>query len=327
MMPPSQVLPSLASNRMTLWLILLLAGSVIVYYQNLLDRPLWLLGLPAALLALQFFVAIIVRRVMFDNAPLLVFHFALLGLVLLALIGQMTALKGNLELATNETFAGKLNNVQRGPWHNGPLEQIRFTNLGFSIQYHAGIKRDKTMNRVRLVGPDGEARELEIGDHRALVVGHYRFYTSHNKGYAPVFEWIPQGSQERVIGSIHLPAFPTHEFKQALEWVIPGTRQKIWTQLKIDEEVLPEDRPFEFAVPQQHRLVFRYQDQRVELEPGEEFVLPQGVLRYRQLSTWMGYKLDYDFTRPWMLSLALVGILALAIHFIMRARQFSAPRS
>lgn len=323
MSPVTTVFPVLASNRVTLWLMGVLLAAVIIYYQGIFDRSLVILALPTSLLALQFFLAIVIRRIMFDSAPLLAFHFALLGLVFMAFIGQMTYLKGTLELATHESFEGKLENVQQGRWHNGPLERIRFTNLGFSIHYHEGIKRDRTVNRIRSVDLNNSINYLEIGDHQALVIGHYRFYTTHNKGYAPVFEWVPLGSTETIVGSIHLPAFPTHQFNQALEWVVPGTRNKIWTHLKINEEVLPDDRSFDFTVPQQHSLVIRFQDQRFELDPGDEITLPGGVLRYRHLSSWMGYKLDYDWTRPWMLSLALIGILTLAIHFIIRARRYS----
>lgn len=322
----TQALNRLASNNTTLALMALLTVAVIAHYQNVLDRSLLVLGIPTLLLVLQFFVAMAVRRVFFDNLPLLVFHFSLLGLALLAFIGQMTFLKGTLELATHERFEGRLENVQRGPWHNGPLDQVRFTNLGFSIQYHTGIKRDRTINRIQRTGPDGKVQLIEIGDHTPLIVGHYRFYTTHNKGYAPVFEWLPAGSQTAVVGSIHLPTYPIRQFEQALEWTMPGTELKLWTHLKIDEEVLPEDRPFDFTIPRKHRLVVRFQDQRVELKPGGELVLPEGVLRYRHLSSWMGYKLDYDWSRPWMLALSMVGIIALAVHFVIRGRHLPQMR-
>jgi len=246
----------------------------------------------------------------------MVFHFALITLVVLLFFGQMVYFRGTLELSENEEFFGQLENVEQGPWHRYGLERVRFTNLGFRIRYHAGIKRANTVNRIGLTIGKAQQKLMEIGDHVPLVIGHYRFYTSHNKGYAPVFEWRPSGSAEVVTGSIHLPAYPVHEYRQALEWKIPGSDQSLWTMLNIEEDVLPADRAFDFQVPQQHKLVVRYQDQRHELMPGDELTLPQGVLLYRELSTWMGYKVDYDWTRPWLLATVLIGLGALFWHYI-----------
>jgi cytochrome c biogenesis protein len=93
--------------------------------------------------------------------------------------------------------------------------------------------------------------------------------------------------------------------------------------LAIDENLLPEDREFEFRVPSEHRLVLRYGKQRHELKPGDELKLPEGVLHYRKLSTWMGYKVDYDWTRPWLLATALIGLLGLFVHFIVKFKLLS----
>ena len=117
---------------------------------------------------------------------------------------------------------------------------------------------------------------------------------------------------------MHLPAYPTNEFRQALEWKLPGSEQSLWTMLQIDEDVLPEDREFEFTVPKRHRLIVRIGDERRELVPGDELALPGGVLRYRELSTWMGYRVHYDWTRPWMLAAVLIGLFSLFAHYVVK---------
>jgi hypothetical protein len=273
---------------------------------------------PTFLLIINFLLALFTRSILKNNWLLMVFHFALIALVILVFLGQLTYLKATLELTTNEEFSGQLENVRQGLWHRYGLTQARFTNLGFEIRYHKGIKRDKTLNKLHLINKDGRSQLIEIGDHIPLIIGHYRFYTSHNKGYAPVFEWLPSGSTEVIVGSIHLPAYPVHEYRQALEWKIPGSAHSLWTLLNIEDEVLPEDRAFDFRVPGQSQLIVRYQDQRHVLKPGDELTLPEGVLRYQKLSTWMGYKVDYDWTRPWLLATALIGLFGLFMHFIMR---------
>lgn len=311
----------LASNRFTLLSLILLAAGTIVYYQLELPGEIGFIAAPTILLIVNFLLAVVTRGILRNSLPLMVFHFALIALVALAFAGRMSYFQGTLELAEDEIFHGdprQIENVRQGPWHRYGLADAGFTNLGFRINYHSGIRRDRTVNRVALVTPDGGGRVVEIGDHVPLVIGHYRIYTTHNKGYAPVFEWRPADSDSRTTGSIHLPAYPINEYRQALEWQLPGSGLTLWTQLKIDENLLPEDQPFEFRVPDRHRVVLRSGERRFEMRPGDWIDLDGGALGYRRLSTWMGYKIDYDWTRPWMLATAIVGILALFAHYLMK---------
>ena len=307
-----------ASNRTTLTLLVVLSISIIIYYQVSLSYRLWIIAVPSFLLMLNFFLALATRDILKNSLPLLVFHFALIVLVILAFAGKMSFFNGTLELAENEEFSGQVENIEQGPWHRYGLSGTRFTNLGFQIRYREGIKRDRTINKIALHLHDAQQQILEIGDHVPLVIGHYRFYTSHNKGYAPVFEWRPLSSTQVIVGSIHLPAYPAHEFRQALEWSVPGSNLTLWTMLNIEENVLPIDREFDFQVPEQHQLVLRHLDKRYELKPGDEIELPGGKLTYQKLTTWMGYKVDYDWTRPWLLATALIGLLGLFVHFILK---------
>lgn len=307
-----------ASNRTTLVLLVVLSIAITIYYQVSLQQRLWLIVVPTFLLILNFMLALAARDILKNSWPLMIFHFALIALAILAFAGKMSFFNGTLELAESEEFAGQVENIEQGPWHRYGLSTTRFTNLGFQIRYREGIKRDKTVNKIALSLRDGRQQALEIGDHVPLVIGHYRFYTSHNKGYAPVFEWRPSTSTRVVVGSIHLPAYPTHEYRQALEWNVPGSDLKLWTMLNIEENVLPADREFQFQVPEQHLLVVRHQDKRYALRPGDEINLPGGRLTYRKLTTWMGYKVDYDWTRPWLLATALFGLLGLFSHFIVK---------
>ena len=318
---------ALASNRFTLLALMLLALGIIIYYQFSLPGRLWFIVFPSLLLIINFLLAVATRGILRQNWPLMVFHFALILLVALVFLGQMSYFQGTLELAENEVFSGdprQLDNVRQGPWHRYALGDASFSNLGFRINYHSGVKRDRTVNRIERESGDAGQRIIEIGDHVPLVIDHYRFYTTHNKGYAPVFEWRPSDSSTVVTGSIHLPAYPINEYRQALEWQVPGSNHRLWTMLRIDENVLPEDRPFEFRVPRQHRIVVRIDERRYELNPGDRINLADGVLRYRELSTWMGYKIDYDWTRPWLLATAIVGLMALFVHYIFK---FSLPGS
>ena len=307
-----------ASNRTTLILLVILSIAITIYYQVSLQQRLWIIAVPTFLLILNFMLALATRDILKNSWPLMIFHFALIALVLLVFAGKLSFFSGTLELAESEEFAGQMENIEQGPWHSYGLSETRFTNLGFQIRYREGIKRDRTINKIALNLHDGQQQTLEIGDHVPLVIGHYRFYTSHNKGYAPVFEWRPSSSTQAVVGSIHLPAYPVHEYRQALEWGVPGTDLKLWTMLNIEENVLPSDREFQFQVPEQHQLIVRHLDNRYALRPGDEINLPGGRLTYLKLTTWMGYKVDYDWTRPWLLSTVLIGLTGLFFHFIVK---------
>ncbi len=302
-----------ASNRLSLLLIAVLVPAVSLY--SSLPSPVGLTTLlvPCALLILNFFAAIVQRRILVNKPFLLVFHISLIVLVIELLIAQLTYLKGTVEVGVGEDFSGHLENVEAGPLHDLRLKPGAFTNLGFDISYHEGIQRDATTNRIRL---NESGRIVTIGDHTPLILDHYRFYTSHNKGYAPVFTWYPADGSASNRGSVHLPAYPTHEHEQAREWVVPGSTRKIWTMLVIEEELLPENRAFNFRIPDRHHLVIRFDERRELLKPGGRIVLAEGTLTYDALSTWMGYSVDYDWTRPWLMATCLVALFSLALHYV-----------
>lgn len=318
----------LSSNRFTLLALVLLAAGSVAYYQFSIAGRLWFVALPTLLLVINFLFALAARGILRNNWPLMIFHFALVVLAALGLASRMSYFQATLELAEQEVFRGdprQLDNLEQGPWHRYGLADAEFSNLGFRINYHQGIKRDRTVNRIGLAA-DGGRQVVEIGDHVPLVIGHYRFYTTHNKGYAPVFEWRGAGSDRPVTGSIHLPAYPINEYRQALEWQLPGNGPRLWTMLRIDENLLPEDRPFEFAIPARHRIVVRVGERRFEMSPGDRIELDEGLLSYRGLSAWMGYKVDYDWTRPWLLATAIIAILSLFAHYTWKfARAGSLP--
>jgi cytochrome c biogenesis protein ResB len=61
--------------------------------------------------------------------------------------------------------------------------------------------------------------------------------------------------------------------------------------------------------------VFVADGERRELRPGESVTVPEGVLVYEGLTAWMGYKVFYDPTLPWLLASATLAIAALAAFF------------
>lgn len=307
------MLKALASLKLTVVVLILLGAGIIISYHQEQART-WPLVLPLAALAVNLAAAVATNGVFRRQSALLVFHLALIALVLLVAAGRLTYLKGKLELAQGEVFDGSLSEVEAGPWHSWHLDRIPFVNEGFSIDYAPGVRRGPTRNTVAWQEADGRWQRAVVGDQEALIRAGYRFYTSHNKGFAPVFRWQPQGG-EALVGAVHLPAYPIHEYRQAQDWTPPGGREPLWVMLQFDEVILDPQQPSEFRLPEKHSLVVRRGETRHELAPGDTLELADGRLTYVGLRAWMGYTVFYDWTLPWLLAACVVAVLSLAWHF------------
>ena len=305
---------ALASLKLTLVALVLFAAAVLyAYWSTQPATP--VLVAPLALLAANLLASLATNPQLRRQTPLLVFHLSLLAIVLLAAAGRLTYLKGQLELAQGEEFSGTLSEVEAGPWHPMHLERLRFVNHGFDIAYAPGQKRQGTRNLLGYTDEAGIQRQVEVGDTTPLVLQGYRFYTSHNKGYAPTFFWHPANGATPLLGAVHLPSYPANEYRQAQEWTPPGSAAKIWMQLAFDETIIDPEKPSEFRLPKQHTLVVRIGDARHELQPGKSIELSGGKLVYAGLLTWMGYVVFYDWTIHWLLAASIAAVLALGWHF------------
>lgn len=305
------------SLRSTLALLGLLAAVVLL-------RPSYApLALGIGLLAVNLCAALFVHPALRRQLPLLVAHLALLALVLLVAAGRLLALDGRFELTQGVPFDGTLLDREAGALHVDRLQRLSFRNDGFEIDYAAGRRRGATRNSVSWAGADGQVRSAVIGDHHPLVLAGHRFYTSPNKGYAPLLRWQPEQGAA-LLGAVHLPSFPSHELRQSREWSLPDGRS-VWVQLQTDEKLIDPATASHFALPREHRLVVRIGTQRAELAPGQAMTVPGGQLVYEELRTWMGYRVAYDPTLPWLLVAALLAALALGLHYVLKFKATPTP--
>jgi len=311
------------SLRTTLAAMALLAAVVLV-------RPgAWPLAVAIGLLAANLLAALVVHPKLRRQLPLLVAHLALLALVALVAIGRLTALDGRFELTQGVAFDGRLLDRASGPLYDEALARLAFRHEGFEIEYAPGRNRGPTRNRVVWHDADGREQRSVIGDHRPLVLEGHRFYTSPNKGFAPLLRWVPERG-EPVLGAVHLPSFPLLELQQSREWSLPGADGKgraVWVMLQFDDKLIDPATAARFRLPDDHRLVVRVGDARHVLAPGESMVLPGGTLAYQGLSTWMGYRVTYDPTLPWLLTASLLSALAFGWHYVLKFRAAPAPAS
>lgn len=298
------------STRSTLVLFALMAAVVMV------KPAYWPLAVLIALLSLNLLVAVALHPAFRRQLPLLVAHLALLALVLAVAAGRLLSLDGRFELTQGELFEGTLLDRQAGSLHVDRLQRLAFRHEGFEIDYAPGLRRGATRNPVAWQDEDGRAQRAVIGDHLPLVLDGHRFYTTSNKGFAPLLRWEPVAGEPQR-GAVHLPSYPVHELSQSRAWQLPDGREA-WVMLRIDEMLIDPDAPARFRLPQQYRLVVRVGEQRAELQPGQALTLPGGRLVFEELRTWMGYRVAYDPALPWLLVSSLLSSLALAVHYLQR---------
>jgi hypothetical protein len=297
----------LSSPRLTLGGFALLAIGTIGTYDRP-EAPAAAIVLPLALLALNLAAALASRPVL-RRGGLGVFHVALLALLLLIGAGRMTHFDGRVEVAEDALLdPAQMEITGAGPWHGKAWRELSFRQGAYDVTYAAGLKRAHTRSQVWLPGEDGTR---VVGDDTPLVIDGYRFYTTHNKGLAPVLTWQADG-EPPLRGSLNMPSYPLFDWKQESRWSAPdGRALRFWLRIErplsedawmLDPHVLP-------AV-----LVVEFDGARHELKPGQSVRLPGATLRYERLTGWMGYRIFYDPTLLPMLLVSLLGVAGLAWH-------------
>jgi len=145
------------------------------------------------------------------------------------------------------------------------------------------------------------------------LINGYRIYSTSNKGFAPRLTWVgDNGVTER--GSVHMPSYPLLYFRQSNEWTPPGGALiKFWLQL---ETGLNKDNAWVLDPARANGvLVINSDGQRHEIKPGQSLALSGGTLYFDELSSWMGFKVFYDPTLPWLFFCAMLTVLGLVIHY------------
>lgn len=224
----------------------------------------------------------------------------------------MTHLDGRVEIVEGQAFSEDHVQITRqGPWHRIRFNEIGFVQGPYSVDYKPGLRRNRTMSDV-----DVKGERFTVGDIDPLVLSGYRFYTTHNKGFALVVTWMPESGRTET-GAIHLPSFPMNDWRQESTWKPSGGPDLKWMLdpgIKLDYQ-----QPWKLD-SRQLKPVLKLQgkDQAIELKPGQTASVPGGSLRFEGVRGWMGYRIFYDPTLPWLLACAIVSVLALAWHLLGR---------
>lgn len=311
----------LASLWLTLACLVLSAAIALAGEFGDLRISVWIAA-PFAGLGLNLLAALAVTPKLRRQGGLLGFHLALAGLALLAAADQLVSLNGHVEITDGAPFDAGMVVAEAGPLHPWRLDRVHFVQAGFEIDYLPQMKRGETRSTVLLPAGGGEWREVIVGDDNPVVIGAYRFYTSFNKGFAPVLTYADRRGRAQT-GSVHLPSYPLNYYRQGNEWTLPDGAGKVKLWLNIPAPVYDPESSWRFRKPEGAVLVVMDGDERHELRPGESIDLAAGRLRYDELRSWMGYTISYNPLTPWILAAAAVGILCLAWHMARRFRRVS----
>ena len=269
--------------------------------------------IPFALLCLNLLAAVATNPKLYRHGGLLGFHLALAALALLAAFDQLLTLSGHVEVTEGAAFDPGLVQAEAGPLHPGGLERVRFVQGGFTVKYAPGLKRRDTRSMVQVRSGNNGWRTVIVGDDRPLVFGDFRFYTSFNKGFAPLLTFFDkQGVPHR--GTVHLPSYPLNYYKQGNRWTPPGGSRPIKLWLHLPKPAFETQENWQFQKPESAALVVIDGGNRYELRPGGVVDIGLGKLRYEGLRSWMGYTITYSPLLAWMLAAAATAILCLAWH-------------
>lgn len=295
--------------------VLMLAGFALLAIALLLPghaEP--LVAAVLSVLALNLAAAIVLRPTL-RRGGLGVFHLALLALLLLAGAGRLTHFDARVEVTEDGALdPADIEMTGQGPWHGDGWKRLAFRQGSWDVSYAPGVKRARTRSQVWL---PGEAAPRVVGDDTPVLLEGYRLYTTHNKGFAPMLAWQPEGGAP-VRGALHLPSYPLFDWKQENDWTAPDGRQlRFWLRL---ERPLPEHEAWTLVPGQVPAvLVVQVDDVRHELRPGQALQLPGAQLRYERLAGWMGYRIFYDPTLLPMLLVSVLGVAGMAWHLWGRA--------
>lgn len=316
-----RTLAALASLRLTLAAIL--ATGVSVLAGQWFDYPFGtVLAVVFGVLCLNLLAALWTSPKLRRQTGLLGFHLALAALACQVAVDRLIFMSGHVEVTEGTAFDPTLVEAETGLLHPGSLEDVHFVQKGFDIAYGPSVRRRETVSTVLVPDSAGGWTPRAVGDDRPLVVGGFRFYTSFNKGFAPLLTYRDRQGIAHS-GSVHLPSYPLNHFRQGTEWRLPDGSGSVKLWLHIPEPVFEEDDAWRFRKPEDARLVVISDGGRIELHPGQELDLPDGRLRYEELRSWMGYTIAYNPLTPWMLATVVIGILCFAGHAARKTFRFS----
>lgn len=268
--------------------------------------------IPFSLLTINLLAAIATNRRFRTDLPLLVFHLALLAMIITFVMARLTYFEGQATVTAGAGFEGEMLSEESGALHARRLDEVSFTNLGFTENFPARGHYHATYNRVSWQAADGDTHTADIGDDVPLILHGYRIYTSRHRGFSPVFRWQKADGTDEW-GTVQLRDNNGGDFASANDWVLPDG-EKAWLMMDFDaaESTGGAHSRINFGIDaQHHQLILRIGDERHTLTPGQTLPRPGGMLTYVRPGSWMGYRIVADPTKPWLIGSVALTVMSL----------------
>lgn len=290
----------------------LLALGILTSYADL-HASQWRLIAPLVWIAINLLCAM-ASNVKLRRGGLLVFHVALLAIILLVAIGRLTHLDGQIEISEGSIFsASEVNITRQGPLHPLRLDKVSFVQGPFTVNYAPGLRREQTRSQIMLTAANGQRVSSVVSDANPLMVEGYRFSITSNKGFGVLLTWMPDQG-EPITGTVNMPSYPFNDWNQENRWTPPGEAE-IKLRLLLNSALNKDGAWMLSSKTTNAKLELDVGSQQMILLPGETARLAHGSLRYDELRAWMGYKVFYDPTLKWLFWVAVSGVLGMAWHF------------
>jgi len=298
---------------MALFFLLMAAAALAVAYEWLAPAPAVLL--PLGLLVVNLTASIASNARFRADLPLLVFHVSLLLFVALLATAWLTYFEGATKVLVGGRFGGDLLIEERGALHGDGARALRFANDGFTETYTGKYRH--TRNRLRVADAAGGWHDGVIGDDRPLVLDGYRIYAS-GRGYAAKLQWVADDGAPRA-ATVLLGALGVDGFSTGTAWSIPGG-PSVWVSLSTEPIPSgPDGRRDDLGARQaRNQLVLKYDGRFYDVPMGGGLALPGGRLSYVGVGAWMGYRIIYDPTKPWLIGTVAVAVASLLWFYARR---------
>lgn len=205
--------------------------------------------------------------------------------------------------------------MRNGRWQGASPRPLALEQGPVDVTFEQGLVRQRTRSQVY----DASHQPRDITDGAPATIEGYRFSVSGNKGFAVVLLWRGDDGSEQL-GSLNMPSYPAHEWKQTQAWRTPGA-QPVQISLRLPRRS-SQTWSLRALLPVA-AVTLRAEDGEVTLQPGGSVALRGGTLRLVDVRLWMGYRVDRQPMLVPLLVCAFLGIGALGWH-VMRGA-FSAP--
>lgn len=315
-------LRALASLRLTVFLLVVLGACSLagLYWPAVRGAA---TAAALALLAVNLLAAIVWGPALRRFRALLVFHLALLVLVVLAAASALTSMYGTGEVSEGQAFDRHLLFEAAGPWHPQKAGQLRFLLERADFGFHPDRSVRSLSASLIVSEPGDDLRRQPLSIQQPVRLAGVRIYPAPARGFAVVMTWWPRGGPAPSTGALHFPPQPSDPYAQAVEWTPPQARGALWLQLDPDA-IAAAGRSADGRLAPDAELIIRDgYGARHALTVGDSATLPEGQLRFERVGWWIGLSFHYDWTIPWLLGASCLAVLSLGAHFWSKYRRVS----